>query len=523
MLLSAAVALGANDVEGWSAEEQRITEKLPRIAPSEVHWLLNCIRRGQDPLGEMFCRFTAAAIRRKQGAVYTPKPIVKAMVDWAVKNHRPVRVVDPGVGSGRFIVEAGRRIRGARLLGVDVDPVAAILARGHASAAGLAERTHIMLADYRRVAIPNIDGHTLYLGNPPYVRHHEISSEWKQWLVRSAGVVGLTASQLSGLHVHFLLATALKAKPGDIGLFITSAEWLDVNYGKLARELFLGSLGGQSILIIEPTAQPFPDTATTGTIFTFQVESRPRSIQLKRIESLAKLNGIEGGRRIRRERLETERRWSHFSRGPVERREDYVELGELCRVHRGQVTGANRVWIQGPLSQGLPECVLFATVTKARELFEADRVLDSASGLRQVIDLPVDLDTLDIEARRAVECFLKIAKQMGADSGYIARYRRAWWSVGLREPAPILSTYMARRPPAFVHNVVDARHLNIAHGLYPRELLSPVVITSLVKYLSYAVRLVEGRTYSGGLTKFEPREMERVLIPNIKCLEAGEL
>ena len=34
---------------------------------------------------------------------------------------------------------------------------------------------------------------------------------------------------------------------------------------------------------------------------------------------------------------------------PAERRteaaEDWVELGELCRVHRGAVTGANSTWI----------------------------------------------------------------------------------------------------------------------------------------------------------------------------------
>ena len=32
-----------------------------------------------------------------------------------------------------------------------------------------------------------------------------------------------------------------------------------------------------------------------------------------------------------------------------------MELGELFRVHRGQVTGANAVWIAGPQSRELPE------------------------------------------------------------------------------------------------------------------------------------------------------------------------
>ena len=71
-------------------------------------------------------------------------------------------------------------------------------------------------------------------------------------------------------------------------------------------------------------------------------------------------------------------------------------------------------------------------------------VADDATQLRRVIDLPVDLDELENDERRAVEKFLKIAKAMGANRGYIARHRKAWWSVGLRSPAPIISTRMAK-------------------------------------------------------------------------------
>jgi hypothetical protein len=198
--------------------------------------------------------------------------------------------------------------------------------------------------------------------------------------------------------------------------------------------------------------------------------------------------------------------------------EGFVELGELCRVHRGQVTGANRVWIAGEHSAGLPDAVQFASVTKARELFKAQGVLKDPAPLRRVIDLPVELDTLDAADRKSVDAFLKKAKAMGAHDGYIARNRKAWWAVGLREPAPVLATYMARRPPAFVRNLADARHINIAHGLYPRETLSDLALDTLASYLSQHVGVHSGRTYAGGLTKFEPKEMERLFVPDVPQL-----
>ena len=82
---------------------------------------------------------------------------------------------------------------------------------------------------------------------------------------------------------------------------------------------------------------------------------------------------------------------------------------------------------------------------------------------------------------------------------------------------------MARRPPTFVRNDADARHINIAHGLYPRQELDSTVLDRLGEYLRGAVSLTEGRTYAGGLTKFEPKEMERIAVPNVEMLKAGVL
>ena len=162
--------------------------------------------------------------------------------------------------------------------------------------------------------------------------------------------------------------------------------------------------------------------------------------------------------------------------------------------------------------------MLYHSVTKARELFRAGPVLRDASTLRRVIDLPLELDELEASVRRVVDRFLARAKQLGAHLGYVAANRKAWWHVGLRDPVPILTTYMARRPPAFVMNRAEARHINIAHGIYPREKLSNRVLTRLVEYLGKSVCTTQGRTYAGGLTKFEPRSSERLLVPGIELL-----
>lgn len=522
-LIALALALGARDVAGWSAAETALVSgDLPSVSRALVRDVRARITQGRDPLGDAFSELRSPEDRRPQGATYTPSQIVRVMIRWAAALGKPNRVVDPGTGSARFLAAAARKFPDASLIGVELDPLAALVARAHLATINAANRSQIIVGDYRDVALPPGVGRTLYIGNPPYVRHHLITPAWKEWLARTAAERKLDASQLAGLYVYFFLATVVKAQPGDFGTFITAAEWMDVNYGRLIRQMFLGPLGGKTITLVEPTVRPFPDAATTAAITCFEIGAKPRSIRLKRVDELDAFGNVDdGGRLLRRERLETANRWTPLTRLQRKTPEGFVELGELCRVHRGQVTGSNRVWIAGEHSVGLPDAVQFASVTKARELFKAQGVLRNPAALRRVIDLPVDLDTLDGEERKAVDVFLKRAKAMGAHEGYIARNRKAWWAVGLREPAPILTTYMARRPPAFVRNLADARHINIAHGIYPREPLSEVALAALANHLTLTVGVESGRTYAGGLTKFEPKEVERLFVPDLPALNAG--
>ncbi|HEY5330927.1 MAG TPA: N-6 DNA methylase [Acidobacteriaceae bacterium] len=518
-LKALALGLGARNVQGWSAEEETISTGIVPLGSEECRTFLKQIQGGEDPLGDTFCYLRTAAMRREKGATFTPRALSEAMVQWAFdQGLAPSRIVDPGTGSAEFLRVAANKFPHARLVGIELDPVAAVIARANLAAAGLAGRAEIMCADYRTVDLPKIDGKTLFIGNPPYVRHHQLEAVGKSWLTSEARKLGFGASQLAGLHVHFFLATVLKAAKGDFGIFVTAAEWLDVNYGKLVRELFLANLGGQGITVLEPTSRTFGDAASTAAIAQFTIGSKASKIRMKRTPHITQQGCLTNGQLLHRNRLESEHRWSHLTRKAVDVPQGYIELGELCRVHRGAVTGANRMWIAGKHSADLPESVLFPTVTRAKELFAAGSALADGAHLKDVIDIPADLSIFDLEERKAIDRFMKLAKSAGVDDGYVAKNRRAWWSIGLRNPAPILATYMARRTPAFVRNLIDARHINIAHGLYPRDSMSPMLLDRLAHYLSNKVSLHQGRTYSGGLTKFEPREMERLLVPSPEML-----
>ena len=480
------------------------------------------IRAGEDPLGQAFCRIRPPEQRRGAGQTFTPAAVVDSMISWAGRTLTPARVVDPGAGSARFLVAAGRRWPEAELIGLETDPLAALIGRATLAAAGMAGRATIEVADYRSARLPPARGRTLFLGNPPYVRHHQVAAPWKDWFRDTAARLGVPASGLAGLHAHFFLATALHAAPGDAGALVTAAEWLDVNYGGLIRALLLGPLGGDSIHLLDPATAVFPDAAATSAITCFRPGSTPRAIRLRRVAGVVGLGVLAGGTPVPVAALRSAPRWRPLAACPSglrRRPPGMVELGELCRVHRGQVTGANKVWITAGAESGLPARFLHPAVTRASELFRAGDTLASSAALRCVIDLPADLRALPAGERAQVAAFLDRARAAGAAESYVARHRSPWWRVRLADPAPILASYMARRPPAFVRNLAAARHVNIAHGLYPRDPLPPAALDGLAAYLRSSVTAGQGRLYAGGLAKFEPCDMERLLVPAPGLLE----
>ena len=78
---------------------------------------------------------------------------------------------------------------------------------------------------------------------------------------------------------------------------------------------------------------------------------------------------------------------------------------------------------------------------------------------------------------------------------------------------------MARRTPTFVLNSARVTFVNIAHGLYPRQPMTAPQLDGVLRYLRQTVAATDGRTYAGGLVKFEPREVERLFIPDLSNLE----
>jgi SAM-dependent methyltransferase len=376
-LVGLALACGASDMGGPLTKGETLTAQRARPASmAEARRVRSAIRDGEDPLGVAYCALRSPLERRSLGAFYTGPTILEPMVQWAFAQG-PSRFVDPGCGSGRFAAAAATWKRYLDIIAIDLDPVATLLTRAALAAVG-AKRARVLQGDYLTLRIQRDNGRTAFVGNPPYVRHHDLSPETKACAVVLAAKVGHSVSGLSGLHALFYLATLAKhAVDGDIGTFVTSAEWLDVGYGSVIRTIFSNGLGGRSLTVFDPESIPFDDAMTTAAITTFRIGEERTTARIARIVDARTALALEdAGRDVERALLAQAKRWSPFLREPVA---DIVgdTVGNAFRVSRGQVTGANSFFVMtrgAARERGLEQfCV--PLVTTADEVFVANGVL----------------------------------------------------------------------------------------------------------------------------------------------------
>lgn len=168
--------------------------------------VLRDLEKKAPSLGEVCQRLRDLDEKKGLGQVFTPAVAVEAALDLA-GDFVPQRIIDPACGAGDFLLAAARRWPGARVTGMDIDPLAlAVAGTNMALAAGKAQ---LILANaLKSEAQGELD---LVMGNPP----------WGCKLPRE-DVQGYTIAgdKLLNSFVYFLELAARLLRPGGRLIYI---------------------------------------------------------------------------------------------------------------------------------------------------------------------------------------------------------------------------------------------------------------------------------------------------------------
>jgi methylase of polypeptide subunit release factors len=249
-----------------------------------------------DIIGRIFEKLIAPEERHKYGQYYTRPEVVDLINAFCIRNGTD-RVLDPGCGGGTFLVRAYARKKYlapeqhhreliARIFGTDVSHFAAHLATINLATRELIDERNyprIQRADFfevqpdkKLIELPDDDGEgtaikpgrfDAVVANPPYVRQEDIGKTRKTALANAVKRdAKLMASGRSDLHVYFWGHSFAFLKPDARLGFLTSSQWLDVEYGFALQEWLLNHF--RILTIAESHQEPWFQGARVATAAT---------------------------------------------------------------------------------------------------------------------------------------------------------------------------------------------------------------------------------------------------------------
>lgn len=451
----------------------------------------------------------------------------------------PVRFLDPAIGTGAFYSALmqefpAKRIKAAA--GFEIDP-------HYGEPARELWRDHPLtldLGDFTAMKPPAAGGRfNLMICNPPYVRHHHMSTDEKSRLqAATAAASGVHIAGLAGLYCYFLgLAHAWLADDGIAGWLIPS-EFMDVNYGAPVKRYLLNQVELLRIHRFDPNDLQFGDALVSSTVVWFR-KRRPSPEHTIEFSYGGTLANPATSRHIAASMLQNAPKWTGLAASGVRAVNTGLKLADFFSIKRGLATGDNGFFILSRTeidARGLPH-EFFKPILPGPRFLSSDIIETGPDGQpmieRQQFLLDCRLPEDEIRVRYpALWSYLESGKPSVSDA-YLCSRRNPWYAQENRPAAPFICTYMGRnlakreKPFRFILNRSQATAANVYLLLYPKPAMARALegnadlarkVWEFLNSIPAETLLGEGRVYGGGLYKMEPKELANVPADAIAAL-----
>jgi adenine-specific DNA-methyltransferase len=462
----------------------------------------------------------------------TPPELARDIAEYAVSlfdsTDSQIHFGDPAVGTGAFysaLLQVLPQERIASAIGVDISRQQVAAAQWRWSDRGM----EVMKGDY--LHMERLPHRTLILANPPYLRHQDIKSKYKQDLRERASVkMGMRISARSGLYVYFLLLSHTWMEEDAVGAWIVPSEFMQTAYGDAIRRYLTSKVQLIRIHKFDDADPQFENALVLPAVLVFR-NRLPIPDQTVILSSGGTLGKPATTDHISVEALSREEKWFIPRHTVSARPSSGIRIGDIFAVRRGIATGANDFFVMKreiAAALGIPQAALRPVLPKARTLV-TDIVEREEDGYPQVSPqlclLDYDRSEEEIRTRhpRLWE-YLMSAADLGILERNLVRNRHPWYKQEQRAPPPFLCTYMGRRradapPVRFIWNKSDAVATNTYLMLYPRASLAALLkeqpgvaaeIFALLQKTAQETMSESWRVHAGGLHKIEPGELLEV-------------
>jgi len=483
--------------------------------------------------------------KKTHGIFYTPDSVASLLCDWAIQAPTD-KVLEPSFGGCGFLRAICERFRQLQvpendvfqhIYGSDIDAAAF----EHLSKILPYSNGHFRNADFLTLNIadfPLQEQFDVIAGNPPYVSHHNLLADQKEtawsWLGHSP--FSAQIDKRASLWVYFVLHSLSFLKPGGRIVWVLPSSFLYADYAAQVREILqqrfarmLGIVIGERLFIDAGTEEISvfvlgehyqPDSVQSGEVsFAYATSSHevPQLIQRWTNGSL-KTQAWAKDNFLPRCTLTVLQRLPELTR--------IVSLGDICDIHIGVVSGANKFFILKQSdwkTHGLPEEVKTYILARFRYTQGLCFTEEDLLGVRDSDNLCMLLDTTQTDTLSpAVEAYLAHFPPAGLKAATFRRRQavRPWYEFNDNAVPDAFLPYMNNDGPRIVLNLARVNSTNSIHRLYfkPQQTALPqnnilmqkqASISSLSTFTQLSAEL-QGRVYGAGVLKHELSEAKNI-------------
>ncbi len=414
--------------------------------------------------------------------IQTPLPVVRLLWD-ILGRHRDHfgSVVDFGSGDGRFAIGGNY----GKYVGIEIDNTKCPME-------SLPPNVELV----NDCAFNFNDQFNTAVGNPPYVRHHDIDSEWKKNTVALIKKdTGFTVNELCNMFVYFIWLSLLRTKPDGLIGIIVPYEWVSRPSVLALRKYIHENEWHVDVYKFCNGKEIFPQVLTTASITVIDKQKSSNHWSYYDINEHFKISKRRGITASGKTVL------PYIRGGPV-------------RAQRGLSPGSQKVFTltEGErIHHGIRLSEVVPCVTSFRNLPSIVETLDRVSFKKYFIDAGRKCWLLITEGnlRKEVLAYLDSAP-VGEKKRWTCMNRDIWYQYKLPSAPRILcASGFVRFGPKVVRNEVSAMAVGSVHGIISED--PDFNAVGLVKYLrkyNFESRVVP---YARALKKIEVNQMNWVL------------
>lgn len=508
--------------------------------------------------------------RRKMGQFWTPAYIAELMIELSLKNN-PRNILDPCAGPGTFIHTLKKILPDYRgnISAVELHPLLFEIANVNSYNSPFqmewtcrdflkTQPINLTMSIHDNLALTSPGGLDSYIEmksngfdsivcNPPYSRHHVVSSKIKAEVgdeIESSFGAG-KFSRISSLFMYFILKSLKALITNGRMVFITPTISFESRNSIYLKKILKDRFRVPYIIVFHHSLNVFSGVDTAACIFIVEGRkpkptevtkllilkkwtSKEKTINYLKIESNETFRWKEGELHNKRQiDLDPEHNWTRPEAFSDKRQNDkLIEISTFFKVMRGIATGRNKFFTLNEdelIEHQINSKYVVPTLTKTRyvqkyvflkedfNLLKEEKRKVWLLYIQQELNMIKDQDLLN---------YLESGLSQNVHSGSLVKTRKFWYKTEKREIPYFIYTYLSRGNPRFILNEAEVRPLNTFLMIYPKKEknLSKEILTLFWVILNsnntFNSLRNSGRCYGGDTLKLEPTELMKAVILN---------